>query len=160
TPTLALLPGSPALDAGSNALAVGPDGAPLTTDQRGFTRVVGTAVDIGAFELQVQDLVIDLAAGEGVRLQRDATLPAVLDIVFTNSARPSFSVAIAATPHVVINGSAANDVDLEDVPASVAVTFNGGTGVETVDVTPTVRDLAHIQGPVTVHSGSGPVTLH
>ena len=37
TQTIALLPGSPAIDAGSNALAVDPTtGQPLTTDQRGF----------------------------------------------------------------------------------------------------------------------------
>ena len=43
TQTIALLPGSPAIDAGSNALAVDPTtGLPLTTDQRGtgFPRIV------------------------------------------------------------------------------------------------------------------------
>ena len=35
TQTIALLPGSPAIDAGSNALAVDAQGNPLTTDQRG-----------------------------------------------------------------------------------------------------------------------------
>jgi hypothetical protein len=45
TPTMALLPGSPAIDAGSNPLG-------LTTDQRGYSpRVVGTAADIGAYEV-------------------------------------------------------------------------------------------------------------
>jgi hypothetical protein len=45
TYTHALLPGSPAIDAGNNALG-------LPYDQRlgGFPRVVGTAADIGAFE--------------------------------------------------------------------------------------------------------------
>jgi uncharacterized repeat protein (TIGR01451 family) len=47
TQTLALLPGSPALDAGdSNA-----KGLP-STDQRGLARKVGNAVDIGAVEYQ------------------------------------------------------------------------------------------------------------
>lgn len=47
TRTVALLPGSPAIDAGSN-----PNG--LTTDQRGagFARVFGSSADIGAFEVQ------------------------------------------------------------------------------------------------------------
>jgi hypothetical protein len=53
-PTLphALLEGSNAIDAGDNALAVDPDGNPLTTDQRGpgFDRIVKRKVDIGAFE--------------------------------------------------------------------------------------------------------------
>src|SRR5204862_2965606 len=41
TQTHALLPGSPAIDAGSNALAVDQNGSPLTTDQRGpgFSRI-------------------------------------------------------------------------------------------------------------------------
>ena len=42
------LPGSPALDAGNNALV--PDG--ITTDQRGFLRIVVGTVDIGAAEVQ------------------------------------------------------------------------------------------------------------
>ena len=47
TQTHALLPSSPALNAGSNTLATN---AGLTTDQRGFARIVNTTVDIGAFE--------------------------------------------------------------------------------------------------------------
>ena len=47
TPTHALLPGSPAIDAGNNL-------AGLTSDQRGdgYVRVDGAAADIGAFETQ------------------------------------------------------------------------------------------------------------
>jgi hypothetical protein len=49
TQTHALLPGSPAINAGSNTLA---NNTTLTTDQRGtgFERIVNTSVDIGAFE--------------------------------------------------------------------------------------------------------------
>lgn len=52
TRTHRLLAGSAAIDAGSNVLAVGPDGAPVFTDQRGgsFLRIVNGIVDIGAFE--------------------------------------------------------------------------------------------------------------
>ena len=54
TQTHALLPGSPAIDAGSNALAVdfGFPENPLVSDQRGdgFDRIVSGTVDIGAFE--------------------------------------------------------------------------------------------------------------
>jgi predicted outer membrane repeat protein len=58
TRTMALLPGSPAINAGSNALAVDPSGNPLATDQRGFPRIVGGTVDIGAFERQAPVLTV------------------------------------------------------------------------------------------------------
>ena len=53
TQTIKLLPGSPAINKGSNALAVDPlTGQPLATDQRGpgFVRIVNGTVDIGAYE--------------------------------------------------------------------------------------------------------------
>jgi hypothetical protein len=55
TPTIALEPGSKAIDGGSNALAVDPGtGQPLVYDQRGpgYSRVNNGTVDIGAFEVQ------------------------------------------------------------------------------------------------------------
>jgi hypothetical protein len=51
TLTHALLPGSPAIDAGDPAI---PD--PPPTDQRGFARIYGS-VDLGAFEAQPLDVV-------------------------------------------------------------------------------------------------------
>ena len=50
TLTHALLEGSPAIDAGNNALAVDENGNPLTTDQRGEARIQSGTVDIGAVE--------------------------------------------------------------------------------------------------------------
>ena len=58
TKTMALLPGSPAIDAGDDT------SAPLT-DQRGVSRPQGAHTDIGAFELAVQ---------AGIRLQANGTL--------------------------------------------------------------------------------------
>jgi hypothetical protein len=51
TQTMALLPGSPALDAGDPSFS-----APGATDQRGFARISGAAVDIGAYEVQQPSL--------------------------------------------------------------------------------------------------------
>ena len=61
TQTMALLPGSPARNSGSNALVP----AGLTTDQRGpgFPRIIGTAVDMGAFELDQAPTDIALSPG-------------------------------------------------------------------------------------------------
>jgi hypothetical protein len=63
TPTMALLPGSPAIDAGDDSVL----GAPLflTTDQRGpgFPRRFGAHVDIGAFELAFDNCLKDNSSG-------------------------------------------------------------------------------------------------
>ena len=56
TKTFALQPGSPAIDAGSNAAATA---AGLTGDQRGFLRNAAGTTDIGAFETVPQVLVVD-----------------------------------------------------------------------------------------------------
>ncbi|HYV14123.1 MAG TPA: choice-of-anchor Q domain-containing protein [Pyrinomonadaceae bacterium] len=52
TQTIALLPGSPAINAGDNCVmsAGGCLTTPLTTDQRGISRQVNQTVDMGAFE--------------------------------------------------------------------------------------------------------------
>jgi hypothetical protein len=51
TQTYQLSGGSPALNTGDDALLSAPNN--LTTDQRGFSRKVGTHVDIGAVELEI-----------------------------------------------------------------------------------------------------------
>ena len=59
TLTHALVLGSPAVNAGSNGLAVEPGGAPLILDQRGFgfNRIISGTVDIGAYESPYEDIV-------------------------------------------------------------------------------------------------------
>ena len=63
TQTMALMPGSPAIGTGSASLAVGPDGNPLSTDQRGLPRMVNGLVDIGAYQVQPQPVVNTVADG-------------------------------------------------------------------------------------------------
>ena len=61
TPTMALSPGSPAIDAGSNVLIP----SAITTDQRGFARIANGLVDIGAFEVQVYTAYSTADSGGG-----------------------------------------------------------------------------------------------
>jgi hypothetical protein len=59
TQTMALERGSPAIDAGSDALTT------TSIDQRGLPRIFGRAVDIGAFESQARPIIVT-AAGPGM----------------------------------------------------------------------------------------------
>jgi len=64
--THALMTGSRAINGGSDAAALGPDGLSLMQDQRGYDRIIdvtygpyaGTGVDIGAYELRQQQQAV------------------------------------------------------------------------------------------------------
>jgi hypothetical protein len=84
TTTIALRPGSPALDAGASVST--------TTDQRGagFPRVVGSAVDIGAFESPALTAALpcslDMDAANGVQAFREGLVLLRSMLGFTSSA--------------------------------------------------------------------------
>ena len=72
TQTMALLPGSPAIDAGIAADDPGTMTA-ITTDQRGIARPQGTAYDIGSFESR--GFTITVTAGNNQTRHRPPRLP-------------------------------------------------------------------------------------
>jgi hypothetical protein len=90
-----LLAGSPALNAGSNALAVDNNNQPLTTDQRGtgFPRVSGSAVDMGAFESQGVPTITDIID----RTTNEDTAPATVNFRVTDAETPLANLTITAT---------------------------------------------------------------
>jgi hypothetical protein len=107
TQTVALVSGSPAVDAGSNSLAVDPStGQPLSTDQRGtgFKRIMDGFVDIGAFESQFSIAGVTVGwgtqqaalytASDGRRLQPEGRN---IDIPWLGINRVQISLAQAAT---------------------------------------------------------------
>lgn len=63
TQTMALLMPSPAIDHGSNALALAPGGLALPGDQRDYLRIINGTVDIGAFEFLPADANYDGKVG-------------------------------------------------------------------------------------------------
>ena len=75
TQTMALLPGSPAIDAGNNALIP----AGVTTDQRGLPRIVNGTVDIGAFESSGFTIAVDFGQRPVDRRQHSLLRPAGRD---------------------------------------------------------------------------------
>ncbi len=85
---MALLPGSPAIDAGSAALAVDPNGHPPTTDQRA-ARECKRNVDIGAFEGQQESTTTTVTASP-------ATSVAGQSVTFTATVTPQTGSAIPA----------------------------------------------------------------
>ena len=80
TQTFGLLPGSPAIDAGNNALIPGG----ITTDQRGLARIVHTTVDIGAFESSGFTLGVSSGSPQSTGINT-AFAPLVVSVGSTNN---------------------------------------------------------------------------
>ena len=162
TETMALLPGSPAIDAGSNALVPGG----VTTDQRGYARIVHGTVDIGAFEVQPIPLVVNTTADGG------ACPPGMLDLsgaiglanITPGAATISFAPTIFAG-HQTITLSAGqleltNTTGTETIKApgaGVTVSGNNASRVFQVDagVTASVTGLTITGGNSGGGSGGG-----
>src|SRR5208337_1462029 len=86
TQTMALLPGSPAINAGDNSLIP----AGLTTDQRGpgFPRIVGGTVDIGAFESSGFTIAVTSGSGQSANITEPFANPLVVTVTANKSFEP------------------------------------------------------------------------
>jgi CSLREA domain-containing protein len=112
TQTCALLPGSPAIDAGSNANAAG-----FATDQRGFNRIVNSTVDIGAFESRG----FTIAATSGSGQSREIYL--------------TFLSPLVATVSSAFGEPVAGGLVLFSAPLTGASgTFSGGSTTATITI--------------------------
>ncbi len=126
--TMALLPGSPAIDAGT-----GGQGIPLT-DQRGMPRV--GAVDIGAFESS--GFTIAATSGSGQAASGAFSAPLVATVVANNPNEPVAGGLVNFNPptsgaSATISGSPA--VIASDGTASVTAASNFIGGIYTVSAT-------------------------
>jgi hypothetical protein len=119
TQTMALLSGSPAIDAGSNP-------ANLATDQRIYPRVVGAAADIGAFEVQAPPTVTSVVVNGGAAQRSMVTTIAVTfstQVIFAPSPAAAFSLTRVSDGTAVLFTA-----NVQYVNGAAVVTLNGFTG--------------------------------
>ena len=121
TQTLALLPGSPAIDAGNNALI--PSG--VTTDQRGLPNNVNGTVDIGAFESSGFTIVVTSGDGQSTLTSTAFTDPLVVTVTANNPDEPVAGGVITFTPP-----SSGASATIDGIPATI-----DGSGNASVDAT-------------------------
>ena len=136
TQTVALLPGSPAINAGNNALAVDQNNQPLTTDQRGagFPRISPSngTVDIGAFEFQcINNPVVTNNNDAGPGSLRQAVLTACPGSTITFSGVTGTITLttgqITISQNLIINGPGASALSVSGGGASRVFNVTGGT---------------------------------
>ena len=124
TPTHALLPGSPALDA-----AVPADG--LTADQRGIPCPQGTAPDIGAFEVEQSSRLVVTPGSSTNSLGQTVTITATI-----TDARGMPLAGVPAAIQVVAgpNRGAAGPIESTDAQGRLRFSYrgDGGPGTDTV----------------------------
>ena len=91
---MALLPGSPAIDAGNNALIP----AGVTTDQRGLPRIVNGVVDIGAFESSGFTIAVTSGSGQSTGILTAFPAPLVATVTANNPSEPVAGGLVTFTP--------------------------------------------------------------
>jgi hypothetical protein len=137
TQTHALLPNSPALDAGNNA------NAPVGDDQRGATRIFGSAVDIGAFESQGFSLTpLANTTPQSTNINTSFTQPLGVQVTenFVNAPIPAPNILVTFAPSSSsANGIFAGNTNVLTNNLGIALapdfTANGVSGSYTVSAT-------------------------
>ena len=131
TLTHALLPGSPAIDAGDNTAATE---AGLTTDQRGMPRFFNETVDIGAYELIFATTTADVVDGDTSSMSALANDPgadgafSLRELIIAANNTPGSEVIqlLSGTYTLTLRGSdedasAIGDLDITDISGSLRI---------------------------------------
>jgi len=182
TQTMAISTSSPAFNAGNNTAAGG-----LLSDQRGFVRIEGSIVDIGAFEIDLPPTVlsIDRTVPTGPVINAaSVTYTVTFSESVTGVDESDFALALSgvtaslpvsvtgneATYTVTVNGISGNGtlvLNLVDDDSIADTTGNklGGTGTGNGDLTgqvytnDTVAPTINISAPSVPVTVTGPVTF-
>ena len=184
TPTHALADGSPAVNAGDNGLSVIPATlAALVDDQRGagFPRIIGSAVDIGAFE-QAADAVAPSVTVEQAAGQADPanTLPISFEIEFSETVAgftdtdltvagvPTINYTLTqtglSTYEVLVTSMSEDGTVTVSVPAGAATDLFSNDNLASTSVDSSVlydstSPAVSLEGPVDNPTGASPIVV-
>ena len=137
TPTMALLPGSPAINAGNNTLVNNPPfPGPPFTDQRGFNRIVGPNVDIGAFESRGFTMSAMSGTPQSATILSAFGSPLAVSVSGVGSEPVDGGVVVFTAPAsgatAALTGGATSNATISAGRATTNATANGLTGSYTV----------------------------
>jgi hypothetical protein len=159
TPTLALLPGSPAIDAGDNTAAP-------PADQRGFARIVHGTIDIGAFESR--GFTLTVAGGNNQQAVVNTAFASPLRVTVSSpfgepvqGGAVAFTGPAAGASATFPGGTATIDASGQASAAAAANTHAGSYSVtaSAAGASPVSFSLTNTPGPATHFSVSGPTSV-
>ncbi len=131
TLTHALFAGSPAIDAGNSAVA-----SPPANDQRGapFVRESGT-IDIGAYEVQSLNLVVDTLADEldGVYSALNFSLREAIELANINPGADTITFAAGLDGGTIAMDDALGEMAITDAVSIDATALAGGLTIDAGD---------------------------
>lgn len=122
TKTHTLLNGSPAVDAGDNALAVGLNNAALTQDQNGQARILHSVVDMGSTE------GVNAASGPTVSFSASSRTVSESTGVVTLTVNLSAPVSQSVTIPFTVSGTASNGADYTIASSPLVIPANATSG--------------------------------
>ncbi len=138
TQTMALLDGSPAINAGANALAVDANTNPLSYDQRGsgYDRVIGGTVDMGAYEATyTYNFVVDTTSDADLEgcsaAANDCSLRGAINLANTVAGTDTvtFDSSVFSAPQTITLGSSLPNITSTMIingPGAALLTVDGG----------------------------------
>ncbi|MCA9232087.1 MAG: hypothetical protein KDA57_15670 [Planctomycetales bacterium] len=134
TLTHALLPGSPAIDAGNAAIA-----SPPANDQRGapFARIAGGTIDIGAYELQSLTLVVDTLDDvvDGDYTANNFSLREAIELTNANPGADTITFDAALNGGSILMDDASGEMLITDAVTIDATSLTSGITIDAGDGT-------------------------
>jgi hypothetical protein len=173
TATMALLPGSPAIDAGNSSASNLP-----RNDQRGYNRIAGAAVDIGAYEAQGFTLSVTGGNNQTAQLTGTYADPLVVTVTALDGVDavaggqitftpPSSGASAVLSPNnpvtIAADGTATVNATPNSVVGNYTVTVNTAGAVNTaaISLTNTPSSAMKLIDQITekILDGGGTITL-
>jgi hypothetical protein len=124
----------------------------------GFNNPNGTQVWMKAFAVRGSLTVTGTSGGDYIIIRSIADNPAFLEVLVNGQRQ--YAGLWSALTGVTVTATPGNDVvQIDDTVSATPVTVNEGDGADQVHISPFPNNLDTIQGPVSVHGGSGTNTL-
>jgi hypothetical protein len=124
----------------------------------GFNNPIQQQVWTKAFAIRGSLTVTGSSGGDYITVRTMASNPAVVEVLLNGQRQ--YAGLWSALTGITVNATLGDDiVELDNTVVGTPVTINLGDAADTVEIGLASSDLGAIQGPVSVHGGSGPDIL-